>query len=69
MSFMERKPPYGRKIKNPSKLPKVPPLHEEPLRGIVPGKLVCVICGKTFSTKSQLDRHILTQHESPEGKE
>ena len=66
---MEKKPPYGKKIRDPSKLPKAPPLHEEPLRGINPGKITCVICGKAFSNKSQLDRHMLNQHESPEGKE
>jgi len=63
---MERKPAYGKKVKN---LPKAPPLHEEPLRGIEPGKPVCEICGKAFQGKSQLDRHMLTVHESPEGRE
>jgi hypothetical protein len=66
---MERKPPYEKQIKNRSNPPKVPPLHEEPLRGIEPGKIVCVICRKAFTTKSQLDRHLLTEHESPKGKE
>jgi hypothetical protein len=65
----ERKPPYGKQVKNRSTLPKAPPLHEEPLRGIQPGKIVCEICGKAFTTKSQLDRHMLTEHESPEGRE
>jgi hypothetical protein len=50
-------------------MPKPPSLHEEPLREIEPGKLICEICGKAFISKSQLDRHILTQHESPEGRE
>ncbi len=66
---MERKPPYGKRIKDLSKIPKAPPLHEEPLRGINPGKIVCTICGKTFSNKSQLDRHMITEHELDEEKE
>jgi hypothetical protein len=65
----ERKPPYGSQIKNRSRLPKAPIPHEEPLRGIQPGKIACQICGKAFTTKSQLDRHMLTEHKSPEGKE
>jgi hypothetical protein len=62
--YVERKS-YSKKIK---KLPKGPPLHDEPLRGIEPGKLACQICGKAFAGKSQLDRHMLTVHESPEGR-
>jgi hypothetical protein len=66
---MERKRSYRKQIKYPSKLPIAPPLHEEPLRGIEPGKVICEICGKAFTGKSQLDRHMLNEHESPEGKE
>jgi hypothetical protein len=66
---MERKRSYRKQIKNPAKLPNAPPLHEEPLRGIEPGKIICEICGKAFTGKSQLDRHMLNEHESPEGKE
>jgi hypothetical protein len=66
---MERKRSYRKQTKNPSKLPIAPPLHEEPLRGIEPGKVICEICGKAFTGKSQLDRHMLNEHESPEGKE
>ncbi len=62
----ERKPPYGKQIKTQSILPKAPPLHEETIRGIEPGKLACLICGKTFKTKSQLDRHIEHAHGNPE---
>ncbi|MCW3995613.1 MAG: hypothetical protein NWE98_05630 [Candidatus Bathyarchaeota archaeon] len=66
---MERKPPYGQKVKNRSKLPQAPPLHEEPIRGIEVGKVICQICGKAFKTHAQMDRHMLTEHKSPEGRE
>ena len=62
----ERKPPYGKQIKTRSILPKAPPLHEEPLRGIEPGKLVCQICGKVFKTHAQIDRHMEHMHGNPE---
>ncbi len=66
---MEKKPQYSKQTKKSSKLPQAPLIHEEPLRGIEPGKLICEICGKAFVGKSQLDRHMLTEHESPEGRE
>jgi predicted transcriptional regulator len=59
-------PSKRKQIKKRSIPPKAPPLHEEPLSGIEPGELVCEICGKSFKTKSQLDRHMLTEHELPE---
>jgi C2H2-type zinc finger len=59
----ERKPPYGSRIKNRSTVPKAAIPFEEPLRGIEPGKFACQICGKTFKTKSALDRHKETEHE------
>jgi hypothetical protein len=66
---LERKPTYGKRIKKPSMLPKAPPLHEEPLRGIDPSKMNCEICGKAFTNKGQMNRHMLNVHESPEGRE
>jgi hypothetical protein len=66
---MERKQTQRKQIKKPSKLPTAPPVHEEPLRGIEPGKIICEICGKAFTGKGQLDRHMLNEHKSPEGKE
>ncbi len=62
-------PPNRKKVKKRSILPKAPPLHEEPIQGRQSGEMACEICGKTFKTKSQLDRHLLTEHESPEGRE
>ena len=62
----ERKAPYGKQVKTRSILPKAPPLHEEPIRGIEPGKIVCQICGKTLKTHTQLDRHMEHAHGSPE---
>jgi C2H2-type zinc finger len=44
-------------------VPKAPIPFEEPLRGIEPGKFACQICGKTFKTKSGLDRHMENMHE------
>jgi len=63
------KPSNCKKVKKQSILPKAPPLHEEPIGGIQLGEIVSEICGKAFKTKSQLDRHLLTEHESPEGRE
>lgn len=52
--------------KTPSDLPKVPPLHEEPVSGLVLSKEVCRICGKSFKTHSELDRHMENVHGTPE---
>lgn len=63
----EHKPPYGRKINSRSiNLPNIPAPPEEPLRGIDPGKLVCTICGKSFKTKSGLNRHRKNMHGIPD---
>jgi predicted transcriptional regulator len=59
----------NKKAKARSKLPKAPPLHEEPIGGMEPGEMVCEICGKAFKTKSQLERHMLTEHELSEERE
>jgi DNA-binding transcriptional regulator LsrR (DeoR family) len=66
---MERKPANGKRTKNSSALPKAPPLHEEPLRGIDPSKVNCEICGRAFANKGQLNRHVINEHESQEEKE
>jgi hypothetical protein len=55
-----------KKVKKRSILPKAPPLHEEPIRGIQSGEIVCEICGKTFKTHTQRDRHMEQMHGSPE---
>jgi len=47
-------------------LPKAPPVPEEPTDRLVPGPLVCEICGKTFHAHSQLDRHMEQAHGNPE---
>lgn len=62
----ERKPPYGKQIKTRSNVPRVPMPPEEPIRGIEPGKFACLICGKTFQTKSALNRHKENMHGTPE---
>jgi stress-induced morphogen len=66
---MGKNPLLNKKIKKTSFLSKAPAVHEEPLRGIDPSKINCEICGKAFTGKSQLERHMLNMHESPEGKE
>jgi DNA-binding transcriptional regulator LsrR (DeoR family) len=66
---MEKKSAHSKQIKNRPTLPKAPPLHEEPLRGIDPSKVTCEICGRPFANKGQLNRHMMNEHESPEGKE
>jgi hypothetical protein len=63
---MEKNPSYGQKT---DKIPQAPPLHEEPLRGVEPGRIACEICGKTFVNSSALDRHLTTEHEMDEEKE
>jgi hypothetical protein len=60
---MANKPAYDNKSKT---LPKAPPVPEEPLDKMAPSPLVCDICGKTFKTHTQLDRHKTTEHEVPE---
>jgi AbrB family looped-hinge helix DNA binding protein len=52
-----------------STLPKAPPVPEEPLDTMPKGELVCDICGKTFKSHTQLDRHKMTEHEIAEERE
>jgi len=47
-------------------LPKTPPLHEEPIQGRGSEKEICKICGKSFKTHSELDRHVENAHGAPE---
>jgi len=47
-------------------LPKAPPVPEEPLDKRPHGGLICGICGKTFKTHSELDRHMEQMHGQPE---
>jgi hypothetical protein len=56
----------SKKGKTSSDLPKGPPLHEEPVAGLVLGKEICRICGKTFKNHSELDRHVENVHGAPE---
>jgi hypothetical protein len=56
----------NKKDKTRSVLPKGPPLHEEPVGGQLLGKEVCKICGKSFKTHSELDRHVENVHGEPE---
>jgi hypothetical protein len=56
----------NKQIKTRSILPKGLSLHEEPAGGLVMGKEICKICGKSFKTHSELDRHIENVHGAPE---
>ena len=56
----------NKQVKIRSDLPKGPPLHEEPVGGLVLSKEVCKICGKSFKTHSELDRHMENVHGTPE---
>ncbi|MGD6807324.1 MAG: C2H2-type zinc finger protein [Candidatus Bathyarchaeia archaeon] len=46
--------------------PKASPVPEEPLDKMPPNRLVCEICGKTFKTHSEFDRHLEQMHGTPE---
>jgi len=52
--------------KKQSNLPKAPPVPEEPLDQMAPSLLVCRMCGKTFKTHIELDRHTEQMHGQPE---
>jgi len=47
-------------------IPNAPPVPEEPLEQMPKSRLACEICGKTFQTHSELDRHKEQMHGSPE---
>lgn len=47
-------------------IPRAPPIPEEPSGKMPPSMLVCEICGKTFKTHSELDRHKEHMHGHPE---
>ena len=55
-----------KQVKTRSVLPKGPPLHEKPVGGLVLGKEVCRICGKSFKAHSEIDRHMENVHGAPE---
>ena len=42
------------------------PMHGEPVRTLEPSRLTCEICGRTFKTHSELDRHLESIHGNPE---
>jgi hypothetical protein len=52
--------------KMPTTNPKAPSLHEEPIQGLSSEKEVCKVCGNTFKTHTQLDRHMENEHGNPE---
>lgn len=52
--------------KESPRIPKAPPVPEEPIDRMAPSPLVCNICGKTFKTHSELDRHMEHMHGHPE---
>lgn len=54
-----------KQVKTHSDLPKTPSVHEESIEGYARGA-VCEICGKTFKTHTELDRHKENVHGNPE---
>lgn len=62
----EHKLSWGIQFITSSTLTKVPPMHEEPIRGTEVGKIECRICGKSLKTESQLKRHKEEAHGNPD---
>jgi uncharacterized protein with PIN domain len=58
----KRGPRCGEKVE-PTPKPGAPSSLDEPLAGAKPNKIPCPECGKTFNTKSQMERHRQTTHE------
>jgi len=58
------KPVYGEKHYHEAK-----PVPEEPLENTPTNPLRCEICGKVFSSHSQVDRHKQAMHGVVEGRE
>jgi len=40
-----------------------------PVRGVEPNQIRCPICGKTFKTNSEMERHRDTKHNETKGDE
>lgn len=55
-------PRCGEKVE-PSPKPGVPSSLDEPISGIKPNKIACPECGKTFGSKSEMERHRQSAHE------
>jgi hypothetical protein len=63
----KRKGRGGEKVGNLFHEPRGPSSLDEPIAGIAPSKVACPICGRTFNTKSEMERHKETMHEALEG--
>lgn len=46
-----------------------PSSKEIPLKGVYPNQVPCPICGKTFKTNSEMERHRDTKHHETKGHE
>ena len=46
-----------------------PASQDIPLKGIRPNQIPCPICGKTFATKSEMERHLDSRHHETKGHE
>jgi hypothetical protein len=55
-------PRCGEKVETQHK-PGVPSSMDEPISGAKPNKVACPECGRTFNTKSEMERHRETTHE------
>jgi hypothetical protein len=47
----------------------VPSSQETPIRGVNPDQVPCPVCGKTFKTRSEMERHRDTKHHETKGHE
>ena len=46
-----------------------PSSQETPVRGVEPGQVPCPVCGKTYKTHSEMERHRDTAHHETKGHE
>ncbi|XHH10111.1 MAG: C2H2-type zinc finger protein [Candidatus Bathyarchaeia archaeon] len=44
-----------------------PTSQEVPVKGVQPQKIPCPICNRTFSTRSEMERHRDTAHHETKG--
>jgi len=47
----------------------VPSSQETPIRGVNPDQVPCPVCGKTFKTNSEMERHRDDRHHETKGHE
>jgi len=63
----KRKKSTSEKPGHPFHEPPGPSSLDGPITGIKPSQVACPLCGRTFGTKSEMERHKRTTHEAFEG--